>query len=36
VPVAHAYNPSYSGGIHQDDRGSKLAQTGKWFHETQS
>jgi hypothetical protein len=23
--VAHAYNPSYSGGRHQEDRGSKPA-----------
>jgi hypothetical protein len=25
VLVAHAYNPSYSEGRHQEDRGSKLA-----------
>jgi hypothetical protein len=25
VPVAHACNPSYSGGTDQEDRGSKLA-----------
>jgi hypothetical protein len=26
VPVAHAYNPGYSGGGDQKDRGSKPAQ----------
>jgi hypothetical protein len=26
VPVAHAYNPSYSGGRDQEDLGSKPAQ----------
>jgi hypothetical protein len=25
-PVAHAYNPSYSGGRDQEDHGSNLAQ----------
>jgi hypothetical protein len=25
-PVAHAYNPSYSGGRDQEDQGSKPAQ----------
>jgi hypothetical protein len=28
--VAHACNPSYSGGRHQEDRGLKPT-TGKWF-----
>jgi hypothetical protein len=26
VPVAHAYNPSYSGGTDQEDQGLKPAQ----------
>jgi hypothetical protein len=26
VPVAHAYNPSYSGGRDQENHGSKSAQ----------
>jgi hypothetical protein len=26
VPVAHAYNPSYSGGREQEDHGLKSAQ----------
>jgi hypothetical protein len=26
APVAHAYNPSYSGGRDQEDHGSKPAQ----------
>jgi hypothetical protein len=30
VPVAHACNPSYSGGRDQKDHGSKPARANRW------
>jgi hypothetical protein len=31
VPVAHTYNPSYSGGRDQEDHGSQPAQANSWW-----
>jgi hypothetical protein len=31
APVAHAYNPSYSGGRDQEDSGSRLVQANSWW-----
>jgi hypothetical protein len=30
APVAHAYNPSYSGGRDQEDHGLKPTQANSW------